>query len=261
MFTITKNSISMKKINLSTVLLVFFIFLASNYVYSSSDSIKVADLDFKIKKLEEYRTIDDKKFENKSKELDLKLEEYKQQKTVLDWIAIGAGGFSIISLLGFWLKAKSYANKKIEEKFHTIFEEKKDLLVNMIDAYDKEKLLKEEKSVYIIASKVADTKFLSDFFKKLGFVNVKIDLVTDYNPIDNNNKYDLLFVFREENNNPLSDEITKKYIVNSRQDSIVFIFGKHIDLANFKTRSSSATFWSQLYGNLISALKYQKIIG
>ena len=227
---------------------------------AKNDSALIKELEFRLKKIEDYRMIDDKKFENKSKELDLKIEEYKQQKMIMDWIALGLGGITIISLWGFWQKAKALANKKIEEKFDTLLDEKKQQLINIITKHDKEDKLKNENTIHVVCASEAKTEFLIEFFKKLGFAKPIIKKISSYEEIDKQIKYDILFLFREEGNSPLSDELSKAYIENSRTDSVVFIFGKHIDLSTIKSRSSSATFWSQLYGNLISALKYQELI-
>lgn len=249
----------MNKKNL--VIITCFLLIKGNLAFSSNDSLTIKNLEYRIKKIEDYRTLDDRRFDNKAKEIELKIEDYRIQKTVLDWIALAIGGFALVSLFGFWLKAKKLAEKKIEEKFETIFNEKKHLLLRIIDSHDKETELKKKSSILILESKQSNTDFLENFFSKLGFNNTLLKKVSDYEPIDEKINYDLLFLFREDSNYPLEDTLCKKYIDASRSDSIVFIFGgKQLDITNIKSRSSSATFWSQIYGNLISALKYQEII-
>lgn len=258
MYYLKINCISMKnKISMLILTSLFFFTLTS---FTLNDSVKIQDLDFRIKKIEEFRAIDDKKFENKSKELDLKLEEYKQQKTLVDWIALSLGGLTIVSLWGLWQRAKSIAEKKIEEKFESLLSDKKLQLINIIDSHDKETNLKKDNTIYIIASNNSNTDFLLEFFKKLGFSKTVLRKVSQYEKIEEHIKYDILFLFRDETNEPLSDEVSKQYIEDSRNDAIIFNFGKNIQLSNGKSRFSSASFWSQLYGNLISALKYQEII-
>lgn len=229
--------------------------------FAQSDSSRLDDFDFRVKKIEEFRAIDDKKFENKAKELDLKVEEYRQQKSVLDWIAISLGPITLLSLWGFWQKAKSMADKKIEERLDKVLEEKRQLFINVIDSHDRENQIKREKTILIVSDKTANTKFLMGFFKKLGFEKTELLKVDTYLELDEQRKYDVLFLFREQDNHPLEEDVAKLYIKHSRPDSIVFTFGKHLnDLPNEKYRLSSATFWTQLYGNLVSALKYQELI-
>lgn len=255
MFTLKTNYMNMKQCRLIIVFIV-----VSVTVSAQADTIKSRDLEFRLKKIEEYRSIDDKKFENKSKELDLRIEEYRQQKTILDWVALAVGGLTIISLWGLWQKARAIAEKKIEEKFDTLLNDKKQQLIKIIDSHDKEHKLKRSNKIHVVASEKADLDFLLNFFKKLDFDNPTVTVSDTYQEIGKQEKYDLLLLFREEGNAPLMDDVAKQYMDNSRTDAVVFIFGKHIDLGSIKLRSSSATFWSQLYGNLLSALKYQELI-
>lgn len=243
-----------------SVLILLSLLCSTLMSFTFKDSAKIEDLNFRIKKIEDYQDIYDKKFENKSKELDLRIEEYKQQKTLVDWIALSLGGLTIVSLWGFWQKAKTIAEQKIEEKFDSLLKEKKQQLVKIIDSHDKETNLKKDNTILIIASNNCNTDFLMEFFSKLGFSKTILRKVSHYEKIDESVKYDILFLFRDECNEPLNDVIAKQYIENSRKNSIIFNFGQNIQLPNDKNRFSSATFWSQLYGNLISALKYQEII-
>ena len=230
-------------------------------VYAQSDSLQIEDLKFRLKKIEEFRLIDDKKFDNKAKELDLRIEEYRQQKSLLDWIAIALGPITLLSLWALWLKARTMADKKIEEKLENILNDKKQQFINIIDSHDKESKLKKSNKILILAAEDSNTDFLMDFFRKLEFPKPDLKKIAAYEALEEHLKYDILFLFRDIDNHPLDDEVAHQYIVNSRKDSIVFIFGKHINDASLsKSRTTSATFWRQLYGNLISALKYQDII-
>ncbi len=217
----------------------------------------------RISVIEEYRTIDEKRYDLFTKEIGLKIREYKQDKTLLDFIAIGVGGFTLFSLFGFWQKVKVMAKKKIEERFDVILQEKKSQLIKIIDGHDDEEKLKKSKIIRIITSEDSDSTFLVSFFRKFGFKNVDImDVGNEYSPIPSTDNYDLLFLNREEGNSPLNDKISGRYIDDLPKDSIVFSFGKFIKSYNesAKKRFASATNWSQLYGNLVSALKFQELI-
>ncbi len=220
----------------------------------------LSTLDWRITKLEDYSEIADKKFENKSKELDLKIEEYNRQKTLLDWIALALGSVTVVSLWGFWQRAKAVAEKKVNERFETVFEEKKQTLIDLIHKHDSEHDLKCNSKICVVASQDANTDLLMKFFHDLGFATPQLIKTASYTSISEEINYDILFLFREETNNPLDDEVSKQYIANMRTDAVLFLFGKFIDPTNVKRRASSASFWSQLYGNLLSALKYQELI-
>lgn len=246
------------KIRIFKAAILLFSICTSDVTNAGVDTLE--NLEWRTKKLEDYSGISDKKFENKSKELDLKIEEYKQQKTFLDWLAIGLGSITIVSLWGFWQKAKALAEKKVNEQFEKVFEEKKDRLVTMIQNHDREHDLKCKSNICIIASHDADTDFLLKFFKDLGFSKPNLIKASDYVPIGEQVTYDILFLFREETNKMLDDELSKRYISDIRDDAVLFVFGKFIDPSGIKRRASSASFWPQLYGNLISALKFQELI-
>jgi hypothetical protein len=197
------------------------------------------------------------------KEIDLTLREYKQEKTLLDWIAIGVGGLTFLSLYGFWQRVKSMAEKKIEERFEVILQEKKEQLIKIIDSHDDEEKLKRTKRLRIIIDENSDPSFLLSFFKKFDFKHVEIiDVNEQFDMTLQDDDYDILFLNREEGNSPLSDVMSKKFISNLSKDSIVFSFGQFVHNYDDKAkkRFAAATNWSQLYGNLISALKYQELI-
>ncbi|WMN11030.1 hypothetical protein QYS49_36935 [Marivirga salinae] len=197
------------------------------------------------------------------KEIELLLKEYKQEKTFLDWIAIAVGGITVLSLFGFWQRVKSMAQKKIEEQFEVILDEKKGQLIKIIDSHDDEEKLKRKKKIRVITAHDSDVSFLNSFFKKFDFKHIEVIEMEEGDNVDlKDYNFDLLFLNREEGNKPLSDEMSQKLITDLPQDSIVFSFGKFINNydENAKKRFAAATNWSQLYGNLISALKYQELI-
>lgn len=250
-----------KCINMNKLILILLVFTPLIQAFGTQkDSLAFKELDFRVKKIEDYRSLDEQKFEVKGRELDLKVEEYRQEKIMLDWIALGVGGITIVSLFGFWYKVKSLADKKINEKLDKLLDEKRQQFVNIIESHDKEDKLKKNNKILIVASENSNTDFLVQFFKRLGFTKTELWKVSEYQQIDEQVKYDILFLFRESANEPLQDEIAKQYIQNSREDSVIFSFGNFIEDKERKKRMSSATFWSQLHGNLISALKYQELI-
>ncbi len=250
----------MRNMNKSVIVMILLVCFSVS-VYSVNESQQAKDTDARLKKLEDYRDINDKKFENKAKEIDLRMSEYKQEKNLIELIAIATGGLTILGMFGLWLNVKKIALKKIEEKFETLITDKRDQLIEIFNRHDKEAKLKEEKIIYVLTGANSEPKFLLEFFKKLGFKHTKLKKVTEYVKIEKKEKYDILFLYREENNDPLSDELCMQYINNSRDDSIIFVFGgKHLDSSLVKNRISSATFWSQIYGNIMSALMYQDYI-
>lgn len=245
-----------------TIISVLTLSIASSQAKTETPpSTNERDLDFRIEKLEAYKEINKENFEVKSKELDLKLEQYQQEKTVLDYIALLVGGITFVGLWGFWQKVKSMAEKKIEEKFDNILNEKKQQLVTIIENHDNETTLKKEKSIYIIASTKADVKFLFEFFKRLGFKTPKLKRIDEYEAINDAEQYDVLFLFNEESNHPMDKEVSKRFIDSKRSDVIAFSFGQFINVDEVDKKTfASASNWSQLYGNLISAFKYQELI-
>jgi hypothetical protein len=241
--------------------LMLFMCTTSSFTMSNQDSLVLEQLNSRMQNLEEQNQNMIDNLDNKSTEIDLKIDGYHQEKTFLDRFIGVAGGISLAFFIGLLLGARAIVRRRLDKEFDNAFNDRKGQVLQLLQAYDKESELKKSKCIYVIASKNADTDALEKFLVELKFNATRPKKVDTYEAIPHHEKYDVLLLFRELGNGPLDDDIVMEYARNSRPDSIVFLFGQGpIELGDVKRRSSSATFWSQLYGNLISAMKYQQLI-
>lgn len=202
----------------------------------------------------------DGKFNLKSKEIDSKLSEIdKRCNTFFEKVYfIGAPATLIGIILLFcaiWIKMYKIAETKVNEKFESMFIEKREKLVQLIKSQDEELNLKQNKSILVISPAKSDETFIRRFFQEMEFelVNFKrhgqqFDFTTDD-----------LVLFNDETGEFLEDEIT--WYVETADKFICFYFGgKRINCIGYEHIFSFANSKLQLYGNIINALKYKKLV-
>ncbi|MCW5921260.1 MAG: hypothetical protein KIS77_02880 [Saprospiraceae bacterium] len=139
-----------------------------------------------------------------------------------------------------------------------------------------EERFKREKKLLVLTKEGSDSGFIRQMLKDTGFLaaatipdNVKrLDEDTLYNLLDGGN-YDLIFFNNEvasdapkETPNPFSDDELLLCLDRTSSGTMIFHFGRpnlsQTPMAN--RRVASAGFKSQIYGNLINALKYQQYL-
>lgn len=155
-------------------------------------------------------------------------------------------------------KVLEIAEKKAGEQLERIFNENTGKLVKLIEDHDHELNLKKNKSILVISPEEADDRFLRYFFPKMGFVNVEY---IRYGQQINYNGKDVIMFNNEANED--DKEWVKEAAPKSDSNSICFYYGKgHVTglPEDIYKRFASTNIKSQLYGNLINALKYQKVL-
>lgn len=165
---------------------------------------------------------------------------------------------TILGLLGFIYSLYS-------KVYNTAVEESKKEVARQ---FNSEETLKVEKKIAILSKPGADTVFLERFFKRMGFecfrtmdykdgnvdyLNYDLVLINnDFNPNDENvNRY----YFSEGERKAIFEKIRTKQI-------IFFYFGGQDLAADIRSHQqcASTNLKPQLYGNLINALKFQKML-
>ncbi len=157
-------------------------------------------------------------------------------------------------LLLFWAVYKVALNFAVEEA-------KKDVARSYMN---EETLFLNEKKILVLTKEGGSTEFVQRFFNKSNFKNHKIEPPSATLPDSPDNKYDMFFINNENEDQDFTfDEgEIKKFMDKCKAGKIIFNFGKHVsDVSITKNeRFTSATFRSQLLGNLMNAFRYQKVL-
>lgn len=239
--------------------MILILSLGSNFTNATMDSVFIERMDFRIDKIEENQTIEKDKFEVYKEQVDLKLAKYEGDYDWLFWIFAGSFGFVTIAGLVLWLislpkKINKIAEEKANEKLSSYFEEKKSKIQAIVKNSDEDEKMKREKKIIVVSKKDSDFSFLNQFLKKYDFKATFIEVET-YSEITED--YDILLLNNEKDEFKTSFE---DYFNDLKPNTLLFCFGKFLKTSNEEVYFSSATFRSQLYGNLMSALRYQKFM-
>lgn len=192
--------------------------------------------------------------ESKNREIEDKIEDLKSTNlwTLVNILIVIFGLFGI----SLW-SVKSY----IVKKFTKLVDDKEQQILRIIEEKDAELTIKTKQQIRVLLSEETDISFLQFILKHLGYKNLSYESLKDNTQRKNQtgNEYDLLFIYR----NGLTDTEIKHIIANETEEKVVFIFGDHVQFTpdervKYIKRLSFANIWSQLEGNLMSALKYQK---
>lgn len=154
----------------------------------------------------------------------------------------------------FWAIYKIALNFAVEEA-------KKDIARSY---KNEETLFLEEKKILVLTKEGGSTEFVQRFFNKSGFQNHEVESPIITLPEKPNAKYDLFFLNNDNENlnYVFSDEEIVAFMSNCKAGKIVFNFGKTVKPGPITQdeRFTSATFRSQLLGNLINSFRYQKVL-
>ncbi len=209
----------------------------------------------------------DGKLANKAGEMENKMKEsLLAQREEFFWaksVAIAGGSVSviavIIAIISFARKIHVIAEQKAQEKFDTLFDRDKDKLLALIKQQDIDTQLREQKRIIVLHAADADLSFLKRFFddKDQRFKQIEYKKIDDYAPSP---EHDLVF-FQNDNG-----DLDKAKIVETANRTpsraVCFYFGPgRVDTpGDLDRRFAFANARTQLYGNLMNALRYQKLL-
>jgi len=205
----------------------------------------------------------EEKYKLKSSEIDFVLSTSKDQ---FDHDFIHLVYISLGSLLGiaglvfsFYRRAVRIFNKIVDERVENLFEmsfdehfnQKKDSIIQILRKHDEETELRENKRIIVLSPEESD-----EYFERMGFEKVQYHKMgSDQKPGD----VDLIF-FNGGNFEIKKDDIFK-YIDKLGDQTSYFYYGKAIPLSDeLLEKISFANLKSQIYGNLINALRYQSMM-
>ncbi len=230
--------------------------------------IKIDSLENRIRVLEQTAKTSasefDGKFANKAGELDNKLEAMRLAfQEDFFWAkafaVVGiAGVLGIVAMfLSLMQRAPAIAAKKVKEKFDELLQSKKEQLIALIREQDEERRMKAQKRLLVLHAPGGDCNFLNLFFAEMDFRQVAYAVIDDYAPSP---EHDLVF-FHNDNG-----DLDKAKIVETANrtpsHTVCFYFGRGtVDTpGDLGRRFAFANARTQLYGNLMNALRYQKLL-
>lgn len=209
----------------------------------------------------------DGKFANKAGEMENKMREnLLAQREEFFWakaVAIAGGSVSviavIIAIISFARKIHVIAERKAQEKFEALFDRDKDKLLALIKQQDIDTQLREQKRIIVLHAANADLSFLKRFFddKDQGFKRIEYKKIDDYMPSPEHN-----LVFFHNDNGDLDKAKIVEIASRTLSHAVCFYFGRGtVDtLGDLGRRFAFANARTQLYGNLMNALRYQKLL-
>lgn len=206
----------------------------------------------------------DGKFANKAGELENKLESTRLAfQEDFFWAKafaiVGIGGvLGIVAMfISLMRRAPAIAEAKVKEKFDELLQTKKEQLIALIREQDDERRLKAQKRLLVLHAPGADRDFLTRFFAEMDFKQIGYAAIDDYIPSP---EHDLVFFH---NDNGDLDKARVVEIANRTPSHVVcFYFGPgRVDTTgNLDRRFAFANARTQLYGNLMNALRHQKLL-
>lgn len=127
-----------------------------------------------------------------------------------------------------------------------------------------------EKKILVLTKEGGDTAFLRKFFNDTGFEsavtipreNLKSLDTESLKKVTDGYIFDFVFLNNENESLRFSDEEISSCLAGTPSATMIFHFGKPNLLPELmkSQRVASASFKSQIYGNLINALKYQQFL-
>ena len=251
--------------------------LAFSMVYAQQQNKETLDdVSQRVKVLEGQKENLDGRFNNKSDALDLKFEKLEKELKddydhleILLWIF---GPITILSIIAYIIRlfklynlVQETADKKINEKFDSLLDDKKSNIIEIIEKHDIETQLKKTKKILVLTPNGADDSFVKKFFgdQVMGF-NRELVFYATPDELKKKNKVDLVF-FNDEKQ-PFGQEKIIEIMRKAGKNNVFFYFGQnHLDLKDdkykdLKDRVNFANARAQIYGNLIDTLRYQKLL-
>ncbi len=223
-------------------------------VLSKQDSVELYN---RIEKTEKFQELVKEDVDIKVRQIEQKLDsDYEYMK----WIGIIGGSFTVIGLgwaiISIIIKLKKIGIAKSEEIIEKKFHEEKDKILKLVENQTEENQFKQNKRILILSHSETEDIFLKKFFKELGFLKANFKKIDGFVELEN---HDVLFFNNE--NGKFEQGLIEQLIENSDKNTVFFYFGS-IRIKDFGTESRvvATNYKTQIYGNLINALKYQKIL-
>jgi hypothetical protein len=245
--------------NFKNYLIATLLLFANGPAMANSDSSKLQE---RVEKIEEFQSLQEQKFDLLKDQINTQLSNFENDYNWLGWIF--GGSFGVTALIGLYLwffslpkKIEALAEIKANEKLSAYFEEKKSRIEAIVRGADEDEKLKKQKKIIVVSNtaKGDDTDFLGSFLKQSNFSTEFIEM-DEYQEIKKS--YDILLINNEKGNFTDKKDLL---LADLKPNTLLFFFGQGIRLDDDQNRHfSSATFRSQLYGNLMSALRYQRLI-
>lgn len=182
-------------------------------------------------------------------------ENIEKKWDILLWFLgfIGAGSFATWVLL--IIRVKNIAEKKINEKFDRFFDQKKETIKEMIDFQNEELQIKKTKKILVLTPSTEDTSFIGQFFNGNGFNCDRKS--ADQDDIDFGS-YDMVF-FNDETEK-FDHDFISELVKQFKKGAIGFYFGPGRVKPEMLGKIACANLRTQLYGNVMNALRYQDLI-
>lgn len=234
----------------------------------NTDSIRVViqKIETRLINLEGIRENLDGRFENKADALDLQVErinlELQSDYNFIKWLTLTFGSVTIFGVLALAFSIFRYVNRtakiKVNEKFDQLFDSEKDRLIQLIEKQSEENQLKKLKRILVISDPLSKDEFIKKFFNKMGFENIHFLKSEESGQLEAG-KQDVVFFNCEEVE--MSQSTMDNYIMNESPNTLFFYFGKSkFSNATVNDRLAMANQRTQLYGNLINALKFSNLL-
>lgn len=255
--------------NFTTFMLVFLLAFAVLAQAQESTEKRLEALENKVSLLEQSAQVKaaelDGKFANKAGELDNKVEatrlQLREEFNYVRTLAIAFGSVTVLGIVIGWLslfrRLHTIAEQKINEKFDALLQTKKEQLFALIREQDEERKLKSQKRLLVLHAANADCSFLERFFTEMEFKQVHFANIEDAAP---NAQFDLVFFHND------GDDLDNRKIIEvaakTPSHAVCFYFGpgRVETQGELERRFAFANARTQLYGNLVNALRYQKLL-
>ena len=266
------TSFGRKMNGMLTILSVLALVLLPTIGWGASSDANIADLQKRIATLEDQRDLLKKDFENKKNELANAItaqknqldkdanqlrENIKKKYYLLGLGAIIFGSVALISIITTFLRLRSFIEKSMRKVIGKVLNDRKDLILKLVAEQDTELKLREQKRVLVLTPAGSDDIFFRNFLTGTGFSNADFQTSKgDYS----DSEADIVILNDKDN---LFDKGRIQALLRELpRRTIRFYFGhSQIDVPEpYKDITAFATAPTQLYGNLMNALRYQSVL-
>jgi hypothetical protein len=245
------------KIKNSLLIILFFLGIGLNA--QNKDSIKISDLENRVKYLEEYKgnvesvyKIElDNAIKAYQKDFDSQYGDLKSLLKIILFLGLSGGLFgAYLWFYGIKKKANEQINKRIED----IVEQKREDIIELIQSQEFERKLKQTKSLLVISDNESGQKEMKKIMTKFKFKNVIYRINKSYKSLP---EHDLVIInnidgeFKQKEVNKLLEEIN---------DEDVFFVIYTTERLESNPRLNFANSKFTLYNNIFTTLSFTETL-